>query len=194
MNAKNFPFLACASVFYVPFFPSRCIYCFFTQSLLIKVLPSKLSVVYQATSGQNGADIFHIWASSVPGMTFSDILFFAPGKYLILLLIRHTSCRWCLVLLQGLVGTYSAQLPFDMMSFHFGCMSCKRKGKKKKTTTQLAKTELRNANWLRWNPSGGRRKVSPHIFDQSGQIEGWRRGGSDWDWKSSKSALCLSNL
>lgn len=84
--------------------------------------------------------------------------------------------------------------PSTWCHFTLAAWAVRGKGKRKKTTTQLAKTELRNANWLRWNPSGGRRKVSPHIFDQSGQIEGWRRGGSDWDWKSSKSALCRSNL
>lgn len=79
-------------------------------------------------------------ASSTPGHYFC----FRPWKYLILLLTRHFSCRWCLVLLQGLVGMYSAQFPL-MMSFHFGCMSCKRKGKGKNTVSKKRTKECKRA-------------------------------------------------
>lgn len=63
-------------------------------------------------------------------------------KYLTPLLIRYSSYPCCLVLLQGLVGMYSAQLPFDMMSFHIGCMSCKRKGEKKHSKNKTKECKL----------------------------------------------------
>lgn len=78
------------------------------------------------------------------GMTFWTAIFLLENK-IILLSGRGPSCRWSLVLLQGLVGTYSVWLPLGMMSFQFGCGKCMRKGKKE---TQLAKTGQRNANWL----------------------------------------------
>lgn len=142
----------CASVFCVPFF--RYIYCFFTPFLFfIKALPFHLSLlILSSSSGQNRTDIFHI---SVPvllhyltksSICSRDYLFrrkiFLSDKYFILLLSRYPSFLWSLVLLQGLVGMYSAWLPFGMMSFRFGCMSCERK--EKKTKKQRESTVSKN--------------------------------------------------
>ena len=99
---------------------------------------------------------------------------FLPDKYL----RRYPSSRWSLVLLQGLVGTYSARLPprYDVISVWLREPWEERSRKKrKKKKTRLAKTELWNANWLGWNPSGEVESVSLHIFYQSGQIEGCGR-------------------
>lgn len=179
---------ACASVFYVLFL-------FFHPDIFIASSPSPFSsnpshpICVSSLSphhrGQNRADIFHIFsprvvpaldkrASPVPGITLSDNLI----TFSSLINISgdtpppvgpRFSCRALWVRTQP-------DFPLGMMSFQFGCVSRERKGAEKKgKKTQLAKTELWNANWLGWNPSGEVESVSLHIFNQSGQIEGCRR-------------------
>lgn len=108
LNAKNVPFLTCASVFYVPFFHPDSFIAFSPN--LFSSEPSHLSVLYRSTlSGQNRAHIFHISIQEFQHLItalhpcqeqpFQTLFYFRPWKYLILLLIRHSSCRWCLVLL-----------------------------------------------------------------------------------------------
>lgn len=187
VNTKNVPLCLCLGVLCpLSFFPSGYIYCFFTQSLFIKSLPPHLCVLFiSSSSGQNRADIFHIFsprvvpaldkrASPVPGITLSDNLI----TFSSLINISgdtpppvgpRFSCRALWVRTQP-------DFPLGMMSFQFGCVSRERKGAEKKgKKTQLAKTELWNANWLGWNPSGEVESVSLHIFNQSGQIEGCGR-------------------
>lgn len=121
MNTKNVPLCLCLSVLCPLFFPSGYIYCFFTQSLFIKSLPPHLCVLFiSSSSGQNRDDIFHIFSPRVVAALDKksfvrarnnpfrqSYYIFLPDKYL----RRYPSSRWSLVLLQGLVGTYSARLP-----------------------------------------------------------------------------------
>lgn len=144
MKQDCVPFLLSSlwlSVLWPPFLKSGCtVFNHFTLSLFIKALQSRLSVLYISSSGQNRSNIFHITVHVLlQHLTMSLIcarngLFrrqiFPSDKYLILLFSRYPACRGSLVLLQGLVGTYSARLPLGMMSFQFGCMYCKRERKK----------------------------------------------------------------
>lgn len=125
-------------------------------------------ICLSSSSVQNRADIFHISvlalptslkASSVPPMTFSEVRFSS--------LITTSSSCWADTLpaispwfsCRALWVRIQPDFPSAWCHFIFGCTSCKRKGEKKGGKTHLAETEVRNANWLRWNPSGETRKV-----------------------------------
>lgn len=98
------------------FFPSGYVHIAFH----LKACVSKLShpSLSQSTSDQNTNRYFPRFSlpdaalhKERPGKSFS--LISSPlAKYPILPLITSSSCRRCLVLLQGLVGKYSARLPF----------------------------------------------------------------------------------
>ena len=99
-----------------PLFQSGCIYC--SHSLFIKAPPPAPATFY--TFQTNNRSIRRC-VSSLAGISFSKIILSASSvKDLVLPLIAHPSHRPCLVLLQGLMGTYSPQLPLSMMSFRFG--------------------------------------------------------------------------
>lgn len=145
---------------------------FFTEALL-----SYLPVLYlSSSSGLNTADIFHISVYVLlQHLTRSAICannylhrrwIFLTDKYLIILSSRYPSCRCSLVLLPGLVGTYSVRLPLCMMSFKFGCMRCERKRKKGKT--QFAKNRTKECKvTAMYSVRREVQSVSPHIFNQS---------------------------
>lgn len=168
LNSKKAPCLTRASVFQAPFFHPDL---FIAPSPnLFSSKSSHLSVLRQRTH-------FPHFNPGVPALDKAlylcqDIIFlFAPGN------ISSScwpdpspavgawfSCRALWVCIQPNFPSWC----------HFTLAVWAARGKEK-GKTQLAKTQLRNANGLRWNPPGGRCTKSPHIFNQSGQIEGCRR-------------------
>lgn len=189
LDTKNVPFLLCGLCFSVlcPLFSIRMYLLHLHPVPFIKsppipsVCPLSLLIIRSKQSQWTFSTFQSMcccstWqrASSVPGITFSDIILFSSP-------INVSSCHWADT--PPPVGPWFScralwvriQPDFPSAWCHFSLAAWAERGKGKKWKTQLAKTELRNANWLRWNPSGGRWSVSPHIFNQSGHIGGRRR-------------------
>lgn len=114
--AKNVVFSSLFLRVLCPLFWSGCIYCF--HSLFIKAPPPAPATFY---TFQTASRSIRQCVSSLAGISFSNIILSVVSvKDVVLPLIAHPSHRRCLVLLQGLMGTYSPQLPLSMMSFRFG--------------------------------------------------------------------------
>lgn len=206
VNTKNVPLCLCLSVLCPLFFPSGYIYCFFTQSLFIKSLPPHLCVLFiSSSSGQNRADIFHIFsprvvpaldkrASSVPGITLSDNLITFSS---LINISGDTpppvgpwfSCRALWVRTQP-------DFPLGMMSFQFGCVSRERKGAekkgKKKNTVSKNRTMECKLTGMKSIRRGGK-CVSSYLLPVWAD---WRvrEGVCCRDWKSSQTVSQRSRL
>lgn len=177
---------ACASVFYVPFFFPIWIYLLPLHSVPFhqsppfpSVRPLSLLIIRSKQSGYFSTFqpmcCCGTWqrASSVPGITFSDVRF-SP-------LINISSSCWADT--PPAIGPWSScralwvrsqpDFPSAWCHFSLAARTVRGKEKGKKRKTQLAKTELRNANWLCAMKSIKREaeSASPHIFNQSGQSE-----------------------